>query len=221
MFATYRATSRKFDINRLFDGWLDRCALMSVKREDEEREKRTIATEEAADVTAARNGDEYAFQRIVQRYQSTLADQMRRFSRDRNVVEDLVHDAFVEAFLSLPSFRGKSPIEHWLRKIAVRMGYRYWKRNAREEKQQERARHAFVSAPKCFEDPTNAIDAHEQLHAMLSKLAPRDRLVLTLLYWNDCSIAEAAELAGWTKAMVKVQAHRARKRLKKLLEENQ
>ena len=43
--------------------------------------------------------------------------------------------------------------------------------------------------------------------------------MLTLLYWDDCTVAEAAELAGWTQTMVKVQAHRARKKLKRLLEE--
>ena len=54
---------------------------------------------------------------------------------------------------------------------------------------------------------------------MLEMMSHRDRLVLTLLYWDDCTVAEAAELAGWTQTMVKVQAHRARKKLKRLLEE--
>ena len=55
---------------------------------------------------------------------------------------------------------------------------------------------------------------------MLEKLAPRDRLVLTLLYLESRSVAEAADLAGWSESMVKVQAHRARKRFRNLLEES-
>jgi DNA-directed RNA polymerase specialized sigma24 family protein len=42
--------------------------------------------------------------------------------------------------------------------------------------------------------------------------------VLTLIYLDGCSVAEAAEQAGWSQTMTKVQAHRARKKLKKLLE---
>ncbi len=58
----------------------------------------------------------------------------------------------------------------------------------------------------------------EEVAAALEQLAPRDRLVLTLLYLESRSVAEAADLAGWSETMVKVQAHRARKRFRKLLE---
>lgn len=195
-------------------------SLRSDKTESDSVVSSTSTSAETSDIAAARNGDEEAFRRIVERYQSTLANQLRRFSPNASVVEDLVHDTFVEAFLSLASFKGKSPLEHWLRKIAVRSGYRYWKRNAREQKLKEELHNEPAVLPAYSEDPASAIDASEQLHAMMSKLAPRDRLVLTLLYWDDRSVAEAAELAGWTQSMVKVQAYRARNRLKKLLEEN-
>jgi RNA polymerase sigma-70 factor (ECF subfamily) len=46
----------------------------------------------------------------------------------------------------------------------------------------------------------------------------RDRLVLMLIYLEGCSVAEAAEATGWSRTMVKVQAHRARRRLRALLE---
>ena len=83
-----------------------------------------VVAEERQEIAAARGGDDDAFRRIVQRYQSTIATQMQRFSRDPTVVEELVHDVFVEAFVSLNAFRHRSPFEHWLRKIAVRVGYR-------------------------------------------------------------------------------------------------
>jgi RNA polymerase sigma-70 factor (ECF subfamily) len=56
------------------------------------------------------------------------------------------------------------------------------------------------------------------VHRVLAQLPPRDRLVLTLVYLQGCTIDEAATLAGWTRTMTKVQAHRARGKLKKLLE---
>ncbi len=62
-------------------------------------------------------------------------------------------------------------------------------------------------------------EAAELLHKMRAILSPRDRLVLTLLYWEGFSVAEIANQTGWTKTMVKVQAHRARARLRKKLEQ--
>ena len=83
-------------------------------------------------VAAAQNGDGDAYGNIVELHQSTIAAQMRRFSRDPSVIEELTHDVFVEAYMSLKSYRSDSPLLHWLRKIAVRVGYRYWKRQSRQ-----------------------------------------------------------------------------------------
>ena len=74
---------------------------------------------------------EQAYARLVRRYQSEIADQMWRFSRQVSVAEELVQEVFVEAYFSLAKFRGQSPLLHWLRRIATRVGYRYWKHEAR------------------------------------------------------------------------------------------
>ena len=57
------------------------------------------------------------------------------------------------------------------------------------------------------------------MHHLLAKLRPRDRLVLTLMYLEGLSMKEIAETTGWSVAMVKVQAHRARKRMRALSED--
>lgn len=214
---THPATSPQIDLAHTLDAWLEQCAMFAVRVAKEEGGPAEV---EAELIGAARNGDEDAFREIVERYQKTLSEQMGRFSRDRNVVEDLVHDVFVEAFMSLGSFKGRSPLEHWLRKIAVRVGYRHWKLEARDKRRLKRIRDEALPAINVADPPVDAVDAQDQLHVMLPRLSPRDRLVLTLLYWDGHSVAKAAELAGWTQSMVKVQAHRARTRLKKLLEES-
>ncbi|MEM7317206.1 MAG: sigma factor [Planctomycetota bacterium] len=86
-------------------------------------------------MSAALNGDGDAFSRIVELHQDSIAAQMRRFSRDKTVIEELVHDVFVEAFVSLKSYQASSPLLHWLRKVAVTVGYRYWKKQSRKVEQ--------------------------------------------------------------------------------------
>ena len=46
-----------------------------------------------------------------------------------------------------------------------------------------------------------------------------DRAVLLLLYGEGWSVAEIAGKTGWSGSKVKVRAHRARKKLRRLLEE--
>jgi RNA polymerase sigma-70 factor (ECF subfamily) len=168
-----------------------------------------------ADVRAATRGDGEAYSRIIGRYQQTIARRMHRFTRDPGAIEELVHDVFVEAYFGLSKYRGDAPLEHWLQKIATRVGYKYWERGRGEKTISfEDSGHD----PPTAEDETASDDAVEEVGAALEKLPPRDRLVLTLLYLESRSVAEAADLAGWSQTMVKVQAYRARGKLRKLLE---
>ena len=172
-------------------------------------------------VTAAVKGDGDAFRRIVEVHQKAIALQMRRFSRDARVVEELTHDVFVEAYTSLPSYRGRSPLMHWLRRIAVRVGYRYWKQRARFVEQAMPFSELGESLERLSAGATvTPNEAGDILGDLLASLSPRDRLVLTLLYWDGCTVDEAAALSGWSRTMVKVQAHRARGRLRKLIRES-
>ena len=50
-------------------------------------------------------------------------------------------------------------------------------------------------------------------NALLAHLPSADRLVLTLLYFEKCSVREIAERMGWNQALVKTRAYRARKKL--------
>ena len=173
---------------------------------------------EAEDIRATLGGDSDAYGRIVGRYQSEISRQMWRFTRDRSVLADLTHDVFIEAYLCLGRFRGEAPLLHWLRKIAVRVGYRYWKNQAKERSRRpEQDTHDVGGNAPSASDALESQEAAEILHQKLNLLAPRDRLVLTLMYFDGRSVAQIADLLGWSQTMVKVQAFRARGKLKKLM----
>lgn len=169
---------------------------------------------DALDVRRSLDGDDQAFRRLVERHQKRVAAMMWRFSRDREAHEELVQDVFVEAWRSLAGYRGDAPFEHWLMRIATRVGYRYWRERERDARitRVPLEDHPGLAAPEALEPP----EAGELLYRLLQELSPRDRLVLTLRYLEDLSVAETARLTGWSQTMVKVQAHRARSRLQKL-----
>lgn len=168
------------------------------------------------DIQQTLNGDGGAYARLVARYQPEIGQWLWRFSRDRTVWEELVQSVFVEAYLHLSRFRREAPFLHWLRKIATRVGYHYWQTQARQRRRnvQPLAMDPAVPAPE--QDISEQQDEAAMLHSLLDQLPPRDRLVLTLLHIEERSVAETAQMVGWSQVMVKVQAFRARKKLRDL-----
>lgn len=171
------------------------------------------------DIRLSLGGDGEAFARLVARHQAAVAKQMLKFTRDRGVLEELVQDVFVEAYRSLRSYRNESPFSHWLSRISTRTGYRYWKSKRGAERERELLK-AWARRSKLNDQATtNPVDAAEQLESLLAQLPPRDRMVLLLHYIEGNSLNEVSALTGWSVTMVKVQAFRARQKLRTLFEE--
>ncbi|MCY2932335.1 MAG: RNA polymerase sigma factor [Planctomycetota bacterium] len=169
------------------------------------------------DIQATLAGDGAAYGRLVRRHQEAVTKRMWRFVRDPQRLEELVHDVFVEAYVSLKGFRGEAPFTHWLSRIATRVGYHYWKKRDTAVKDMPLQDWDALAG----EEEASAMEASEAaqvLHDMLGQLPPRDRLVLTLMYLEELSVAQVAEQTGWSVALVKVQAFRARKKLKALID---
>lgn len=189
------------------------AGLSPMKRPVENADMELQADRE--DVAASLAGDAAAYRRIVERHQQAIGRRMRRFARDSAVVEELVQDVFVEAYCSLAKFSGRAPFAHWLNRIATHVGYAYLKRRQKQHNWQNMD---IVLDQQPAPEKLDPNEAAETLHVVLDQLSPRDRLVLTLLHLEDKSIAETAEMTGWSQTMVKVQAFRARGKLRKLLE---
>jgi len=173
---------------------------------------------DADDVRRSRDGDGDAYRALVERHQARVGAMMWRFTRDALVHEELVQDVFVEAYRSLPTYRAEAPFAHWLARIATRVGYRYWRRRARERERRTVPLAEWDGVTPARADTMAPSEAAELLHALLDRLPPRDRLVLTLRYVEDHSVEETARLTGWSATMVKVQVWRARRKLRRLLE---
>jgi RNA polymerase sigma-70 factor (ECF subfamily) len=203
--------------------WLSETLLVASAAEGGAAARPVVSPLDWSDIQKTLKGDGDAFAHLVQRYQAQIGQWLWRFSRDRTIWEELSQTVFVEAYLHLGKFRGTAPFLNWLRKIATRVGYRHWQAAAR---QRRRGQVPLVDDPAMpiRSDSQRAENQAEQqdeaviLHQLLDELPPRDRLVITLLHIEERSVAETAELIGWSQVMVKVQAFRARKKLRVLWE---
>lgn len=180
----------------------------------EETSTITVSSSDKRDIAESLKGNEDAFARLVARYQNRVSAQMWRFTRDPRCLEELVQETFVQVYYSLRSYKHKAPFEHWLSRIATRVGYRHWKQQTRRRQELPLDDFQFEA-----QQPPEPSHAAELLYTLLEQLPPKDRLVLTLMYFEQLSIKEISGRTGWSASLVKVQAHRARKKLKKLLEQ--
>ena len=170
------------------------------------------------DIRGSLDGDHEAYARLVARYQQPVFQQMWHFTRDVHDQDELVQDVFIEVYRSLGKYRGDAPFLHWVRRIATRVGYRYWRQQARRQRLREALARDRVE-PMLEPGGATASEAAEFLHELLARLPASDRLILTLTYFENCNSTEIAARMGWNATLVRVQAYRARRKLKCLLEE--
>ena len=181
--------------------------------------------EESELVRRIRQGETDRFGELIERHQRHVGRIVgRRVPPDR--VQELVHDVFVKAYVSLAQFSDSVPFEHWLAGIAVRTCYDYWRDRFRhevpvsaltEEHQRWIEQTLSAQSDSQFRDESAKREAAEVLEWAMGHLSPENRAVLTLVHLDGYSVREAAQMLGWSQINVKVRAHRARQALRALL----
>jgi RNA polymerase sigma-70 factor (ECF subfamily) len=160
-------------------------------------------------------GDEESFIRVLRRHEPVLSTYLLRFTDNEAVVQDLRQETYLEAYRSLATYRREGSFLNWLRRIASRVGYRYWAGRAKEE----RAKSAYLELLRgCA--PTDsaycAQDDLERVRTFLDSLDGYDRILLEMKYLEGFRSPEIARRLGWSEVRVRVRRHRALKRLRGL-----
>ncbi|MEO0414140.1 MAG: sigma-70 family RNA polymerase sigma factor [Verrucomicrobiota bacterium] len=169
-------------------------------------------------VIRAQTGDEDAFMELVTFYKPRITRMASRFGKSLSEVGDLTQEIFLEVWKSLPKYKAAAPFEHWLSKLAINRCRSYlrkeYRRAGREILQEEPALNE--AAP----ESAAATEAREILNTAMKQLKPDDALVLGLKELDGWSLQEIANKTGWSLANVKVRSHRARQRLREVLEQS-
>jgi len=171
-------------------------------------------------VRAARKGDQGAFSSLVTRHKRRVFGLAARFAKNSDELEDICQEVFIKAYENLGSFRGDSPFEHWLIRIATHACYDALRKRRRESGHASYDALMYGVADQTAEARHTASQARSLLKWALSRISPDEQLVITLLELEEYTVREVAALTGWSEANVKVRGHRARQALKRILEEN-
>lgn len=182
---------------------------------------------DAEALDAIRGGNVHAFRHFIAAYKGAV-ERIVAGHVPRSAVADVAQEAFIRAYNSLGSYDSGRPFANWMSTLALRTCYDHLR-----SVYASRERTFSELAPEGAEWLDGAVDrasleadardrekdaASQALDWALGHLPPLERMVLTLTALEGRSVEEAAGLLEMSAVNVRVRAHRARKKLKALLE---
>jgi RNA polymerase sigma-70 factor (ECF subfamily) len=175
--------------------------------------------EEKAWVLQAQQGDDEAFTRLVETYQTPVFNLCYRMLGEPELAEDAAQETFLRAYQHLPRYDQKRPFATWLLSIAAhycidrlrRRKFAMFSMDA-EDDEGNSVELPDVDAPNPEHEAITG-QTQERIHAMLKDLDTTDRAAIIMRYWYDYSEKEIAESLNLTVSAVKSRLHRARKEL--------
>ena len=172
-------------------------------------------------VRSALAHDDEAARELVRQLYPLVAKIVRAHRARRTAEEDLCQMIFIKVFQNLQQFSGKVPLEHWVSRIAVNTCLN----QIASEKVRPELRHADLSEEEVavIENlaaspeelaPDRQLAARQLVEHLMAALKPAERLVIDLAYLQGRSVQEIRKITGWSAALVKVRAFRARRKMK-------
>jgi RNA polymerase sigma-70 factor, ECF subfamily len=174
------------------------------------------ANADEALIAAIAAGDEDAMRTLYNRHRVRVFRFAIRLVDDAASAEDVVSEAFLEAWRQASRFEGRSSVSTWIMSIA-RFKALSVRRRRYEIELDERVAETVADQSSTPEQIVLETDRRAQIRACLMQLSPDHREIIDLVYYHDKTIEEVAEIVGVPKNTVKTRMFYARRRLAQLL----
>jgi len=165
-------------------------------------------------VERAMQGDEEAFDALVDRVGSHLLSVARRILRDPYLAEDATQRALLDAWRNLPQLRDPDRFEAWAHRLLVNACHAEARREGRHR---GNLRLLTFDGP-AIPDPATGVATRHQLDHAFRRLGVEHRTVVVLIHYAGLSPAEAAAAMGTPVGTVRSRLHYALKYLREALE---
>ncbi|MEM9365388.1 MAG: RNA polymerase sigma factor [Planctomycetota bacterium] len=167
---------------------------------------------------ASENDHESLFTDWLREYSAQVIKVARAYTWSKDECEDLAQEILLQAWKSLPRFRGESNASTWFYRVALHTALN-WKRKRVSRGSREENFFEFSRLESSAPDHAGQLEqteAIERLYAAIHQLRSTDK-VLVLMYLDELSYREMAEVLGISEGNVGVKLNRAKKALAKML----
>ena len=172
-------------------------------------------------VALAKSGHQQAFIELVDRHSRAILRTALRITKNQEDAEDVVQDAFTNAYIHLQNFDGRSQFSTWLTRIAINASLMVLRkrRNRSEVSTQLQGEESMVNIAELAEKgPGPELycirkQRSTQLHDAISRLRPNLRKVIEIQLAFECSVENVADHIGLSVPATKSRLMRARKSL--------
>ena len=158
-------------------------------------------------VTRASEGDELAFAVLVRKCQGTMYSAAMAILRNEQDALDAMQDATLKAWRKLPSLKERAYFQTWITRITIRCATDIARRRKPESP-------ILTDAPAPREHASERVDIERAIAALDEKT----RLCVVLYYLEDMPVEHVARAVGARVGTVKSRLHRARAKLRQVLE---
>ena len=175
---------------------------------------------ERSAVRAVRGGDREAFGKLVELYQRRLFGLTLMMVRLPSGAEEVTQDAFVRAYTHLDRFDESRPFYPWLATIAVRLAQTWLRRHARVTAREGTPLSPGHEPAAITTDPLGQLitdESSRHLWRSVAALPSGERTAAFLYYRQEMKVKDIASVLGVTSGTVKTLLFRARRRLRRTL----
>jgi RNA polymerase sigma-70 factor, ECF subfamily len=156
-------------------------------------------------IDRARHGDQEAFAAVIRHYDPGLRALAYRLLGDRDLMDDVLQEAYVKAFRRLPRFRGESRLGTWLYRIAYNACLDELRRSHRAEELPLEAEVLSRAG-----DPGDVAARSRDLAQALAALQSEERAAVLLVDAQGFDYRESARILGIPEGTVASRLNRAR-----------
>jgi RNA polymerase sigma-70 factor (ECF subfamily) len=158
-------------------------------------------------------GDREALRELYSIYHRQLAGFLLRFTRRRDLVEEVINDTLYVVWCKASDFRGDSRLSTWIMGIAYRCALKALRRRGHQLFAAVPIANESLSAP----DELGAAETGEWIALAMQQLPTDQRVTLELAYRQGYSCEEIAEIMDCPVNTVKTRMFHARGKLRTLL----
>ncbi len=182
-------------------------------------EKAEECEQQQALVARALQGDCAAFGEIACRHSASMLRTACMIVGDRDIAEDVVQDALIQAWLHLPDLRESGALRPWLMRIVVNQCINFKRRVARSAAfvRQALSEQESDLLARAADDHKGRIERDWDLARAIESLPMKQRVAIVLHYYNGMTLPEMAQSLQISENTLKKRIQAALANLRQVL----